>query len=100
MKRMIDWFEQLADISWLPSSPKSVDVVEIWREKIFFLTFVSLAVVGLFPLGMSLKYSFQVRRFEYALGITLLYLFIIIVPLSRRLPFRFRAWTGLAIYYV
>ena len=99
MTKQITWLKTLAEKAWNYPATKTTDVITIWRERIFSLAFVSLAIIGIFPLYSSLKYSFESGRLRYASALITIYVIVLMVTLLRNMPFLIRAWFGISTYY-
>ncbi len=99
MKRQISLLKGWAEKAWNYPAMKTTDVVVIWRERIFSLAFISLALIGVFPLYSSLKYSFLNGEVLYASSLIAIYLVVLVVTFLRNMPFPARAWLGLSTYY-
>ena len=100
MNIQIDWLRGWIEKAWNYPATKTEDVVMVWRERIFSLIFISLALIGIFPLYSSLRYSFLNNQWLYAGILVTVYLVVLAITFLRNLPFSVRAWLGLATYYI
>jgi signal transduction histidine kinase/CheY-like chemotaxis protein len=75
------------------------DSLPAWREKTFFSIFLCSCILGLIPYYSSIMWGLHNDKLEAAIIYTCIYIWMIIVLFSRRLPFSFRVWNGIAIYF-
>ena len=76
------------------------NTLHAWREKIFVAIFLSSSLLGLIPLYSTIKWGIQ----HHKVGIHFIYVgffcWLMAIVIIRKLPFKFRAWNGIAIYFL
>jgi PAS domain S-box-containing protein len=75
------------------------DFLLFWKERMFFLLFLSLVILGVVPYLTGLAYALQRHDWLSASVYTGVYIYVIIFLLFRRIPFGFRVRTGLFFFY-
>ena len=80
------------------ANPKD-DVLLVWRKRIFFTIFFSAIFFGSFTYIPNMKISVQSGMWLNAFIYTVIYLFGIFITLLPILPFKFRVWSGLFLFY-
>jgi signal transduction histidine kinase/CheY-like chemotaxis protein len=81
------------------STDETGDFLLFWKERMFFLLFLSLVILGIVPYLTGLAHALQRHDWLRASVYTGLYIYVIVFILFRRIPFAFRVRTGLFFFY-
>lgn len=93
---MFDRFFQLTD----GTIDITKDILDIWREKIFSVIFITSLIVVTLPYLSNMKISISSGKILNALIYTLVYLIAISLIFLKVIPFKIRAWLGLSLFYM
>ncbi len=74
--------------------------VAFWQERVFRLIFIGAALQGLAGYVLNSLIAFRAGHWLHIAVYTAIYAVIVALALARRPPYRFRAWTGLVIFYL
>ena len=83
---------------WKQADPND-DVLLAWRKRIFFTLSLSAILAGVPTYVLNMNNSIQSGMWLNATILTSIYLFATIITLLRGLPFKFRAWSGMLLFY-
>ncbi len=83
---------------WKQANPND-DVLLAWRKRISFTIFLIAILAGFLTYVPNMKISIQSGMWLNATIFTVVYLFATIITLLRVLPFKFRAWSGMFLFY-
>lgn len=75
-------------------------IISFWQEQIFTYTFFALSLLGILPYLYKFYQARLFNQWHFFLFYSLLYAVLIIVASCRRIPFRFRVWPGVAVFYL
>ena len=75
------------------------DTLLYWRMKIFSTIFLITAFIGIFPLISNINIALDSGRVSSAALYALIYIFVLILTFTKKIPFVVRVWTGLFIFF-
>ncbi|MCP4114502.1 MAG: PAS domain S-box protein [Desulfobacteraceae bacterium] len=81
------------------STDETGDFLLFWKERMFFLLFLSLVILGIVPYLTGLAYAVQRQDWLNVYVYTGFYIYVIAFILLRRIPFCVRVRTGLFFFY-
>lgn len=73
--------------------------LQTWRERILFAIFFSSVLLGLLPLYHSVAMAHANRMWGHLVFYVLFYLLACSLLFLRRVPFKVRAWAGVAVFF-
>jgi signal transduction histidine kinase len=80
--------------------PAQNESLEAWRERIFSAVFFFGVLLASIPYVSSVRLALRLGQEAVVVIYTLAYLWGVVITLVRRMPFRARVFSGLAIFYV
>lgn len=73
--------------------------LQSWRERILLAIFLSSVAVGLLPLYHSVGMAYEHRLWGHLAFYVTVYTLACLILVLRRVPFKARAWAGVAIFF-
>ena len=100
MNKISKIFTNIRKFFWAESLSPEQDLLAVWRERIFFIIFITVVLMGSIPLLSSISQAIQEERWINIVFYTLGYLIMIVIIVVRRIPFKIRTGIGLSVFYL
>jgi PAS domain S-box-containing protein len=76
------------------------DILTLWRNRIFLTIFSSAILIGSLPFAGNIRIAVNSGDMFNIFLYSLAYIVGILIVFGRAIPFRYRAWIGLILFYV